>query len=99
MGRVSPCAVYTTQSGCSAISASMSSVEMTPPVASLRPHSSAASRPILSSLAAWTPTSSRSGRPMIARSECLPTFPVENWTTLRIEHPFVAHQYPDLSQP
>src|SRR4051794_29735078 len=61
----------------------MSSVAITP-VGSLRPHSSAASRPILFGLAACTPTNWRSGLPMIARNECCPTLPVENWTTRRI---------------
>src|ERR1700722_1102507 len=54
------------------------------PVGRSSPQSWAASRPIFSELAACTPTSSRSGLPMIARNECRPTLPVENWITLRI---------------
>ena len=83
IGLVSPSAVYTTQSGFSAINASMSSVAMTP-VGLSSPHNWPASRPIFDGLAAWTPTSSRSGRPMIAFSECRPTLPVENCTTVCI---------------
>src|SRR6202011_4629067 len=63
--------------------ASTSSVAMTP-VGRSSPQSSAASRPIFAELAGCTPTSSRSGLPMIARNECRPTLPVENWITLRI---------------
>ena len=52
------------------------------PVGSGHPHRSAASCPTLSAPCAKTPTSSMSGRPMIACSERRPMLPVVHWMTL-----------------
>jgi hypothetical protein len=58
----------------------MSSVATTP-VGSGQPQSSAASFPTLAAPCAKTPTSSMSGRPMIACSDRRPMLPVVHWIT------------------
>ncbi len=78
-GRRSAVAVYTTQSGASARSASTSSVALTP--VDGRPHSSPASSPTLSGLCTRTPTSSSPGRSMSILSAIRPTLPVLHCAT------------------
>src|ERR1700733_5701315 len=51
------------------------------PVGSGQPDRSAASTPTLSAPCAYTPTSSMSGRPMMACSDRRPMFPVVHWMT------------------
>ena len=73
-------AVWTTQSGSSASTASVSSVAATPSERP-RPARSPASRPALSGFDTHTPTSSRSGRASMPASAWRPTFPVPHSTT------------------
>ena len=78
-GRMSPVAVYETQSGSSARSASTSLVALTPVAG--KPTSRPASWPTLAGLCTQSPTSSRSGCEMMPWRASLPTLPVLHCTT------------------
>ncbi len=74
-----PCCMYRTQSASRARTSLIESVAITPVVPT--PQSSPASLPTFSGECTYSPTSSRSGWSITARSDFVPMFPVAHWTT------------------